>query len=1371
MEDISKLELAAHLIMAPPSQVSFQDRKDAESFFMRLREGALSVDSCRQILETTQNHFLMFELARSLVARMLKEWAKFNQEDIRNIALYLLNFPVVHQDLPNFVSTEMFHSAAMIIKRNSLVAHENTFADLLSILETFFNNENQKLQSFGLQIIELVATEFSTIWRSSNISITWDFHLNAKKQFEDVLLKQLMQLSLRTLSNLLSTSPDLNSIIEQQISSLIGDALGPSGPIAVVMPLVGNLGERRLATVMGGIDEPLSSRKPILHDLYVQTFVSQMIDLFSDMVLDHEMVSLSLVIYKLFTCHPILIFERFPDELLHRFVDFVAKNILKLTQPTIFLAMKNDQTYSSALGNLFQVWRPLLRSAHIFKENISVLIESHNVAIIETFIKSVLSPPFGNREKPTSGEIYDENEDEEDDRIVFMDILCDIGFFCLYSIDYFVDFVTRAIVQRLVELTSLNLQTVDSKQLEIWQEDFHWILLIIGHFIRHNSYSYIGNIPEELALKCLKGYQSGEFTKFDDFSPLFQNCIDNPPFNPANYPGRLDPVTLIATQILSWFSLEHQMLIKLDPNASLLSPTLCQTSLWQFSLLMIVLTPPSSPLEEDSSFTKESEEDNWGEDQSRISVKYLPSIPPKSALSAQIIQMSLEKMFTILTKMPGEKKLCSDVIKLLISLAEYRPLELAENENLYSLFSGIDFSNLPARRQFVKAIVLMGGMLELPILRQRIQETILEPLIQRFLAFCEARDSIVNSRLTDLFECFTGIADAGQADTARTLFKFLQPVYERCIPLIRTCSQSQPLIVSILAFLKSNTDVLFFYVESKEDIQSYHNLLIGVINAYKDTQLQRFASFENATDDEQQTQDLTTFIEILCLAITKTYLPLDLSEASAIDSAKVSLHGLEILLPMMSEDLLKIPLLCTSFFRLLIFISDIAPEAIVQVSEQMLNGFLGCVQSALDNTFGIERVRSALEIVNNFASHCLLQIQKGQPVSPLLAENILKFIPKIFELAMQFSCELEIFNEATSTLFTLIGLNQDSFKAYLNQLLSLPSNIENKSALEQAFTKLLTTSSDDEATPRNFTASKKRNFQIKFEIVEFLHFRFKFKQNLHILGIESSCDDAAVSIICQEERRILCDIRSSDFKTNSRMGGICPHSSARHHREAFPRLIRDALAECKMRAYDVDIVAVTNRPGLVNCLKVGIEHAICFARKYHRPLIPIHHMRAHALIARLLFSELNYPFISLLISGGHCILCIVYSPVDFKILLDTKSGSPGECLDKLARELGLQQLNGNLDKPHYTLTLPKADISQDLDFDSIKGRYLRIIREKLKNNKNDEIVDLCAAIQIAWAGLEIFNRKENDKIYWPNELPDFILASHKSPIGPRIELK
>lgn len=76
--------------------MTVQDRKDAEALFMQLREGALSVETCRQILESTQNQFFMFELARALVARMLKEWSKFSIEDVRTIIAYLLNFPVNH---------------------------------------------------------------------------------------------------------------------------------------------------------------------------------------------------------------------------------------------------------------------------------------------------------------------------------------------------------------------------------------------------------------------------------------------------------------------------------------------------------------------------------------------------------------------------------------------------------------------------------------------------------------------------------------------------------------------------------------------------------------------------------------------------------------------------------------------------------------------------------------------------------------------------------------------------------------------------------------------------------------------------------------------------------------------------------------------------------------------------------------------------------------------------------------------------------------------------------------------------------------------------------------------------------------------------
>lgn len=96
---------------------------------------------------------------------------------------------------------------------------------------------------------------------------------------------------------------------------------------------------------------------------------------------------------------------------------------------------------------------------------------------------------------------------------------------------------------------------------------------------------------------------------------------------------------------------------------------------------------------------------------------------------------------------------------------------------------------------------------------------------------------------------------------------------------------------------------------------------------------------------------------------------------------------------MMSEDLLKVPQLCASFFRLLIFISDIAPIALAQVSDQMLFDFMQCVQLALDNVFGVERVRSALEIITNLTTQCSKDLQARKPTNQFLVENLLRLMP------------------------------------------------------------------------------------------------------------------------------------------------------------------------------------------------------------------------------------------------------------------------------------------------------------------------------------------------------------------------------------------
>lgn len=129
------------------------------------------------------------------------------------------------------------------------------------------------------------------------------------------------------------------------------------------------------------------------------------------------------------------------------------------------------------------------------------------------------------------------------------------------------------------------------------------------------------------------------------------------------------------------------------------------------------------------------------------------------------------------------------------------------------------------------------------------------------------------------------------------------------------------------------------------------------------------------------------------------------------------------------------------------------------------------------------------------------------------------------------------------------------------------------------------------------------------------------------------------------------------------------------HRRHIESVVAESLSKANMSVSDVDAIAVSNRPGLLMSLVVGVRYAKHLARKYNKPLIPIHHMEAHALAARLEHpAELKFPFLCLLASGGHCILTLVKNVNEFYLLGDAIDGSPGECFDKIARSIGLMNL-------------------------------------------------------------------------------------------------
>ncbi|VDM68755.1 unnamed protein product [Strongylus vulgaris] len=149
-------------------------------------------------------------------------------------------------------------------------------------------------------------------------------------------------------------------------------------------------------------------------------------------------------------------------------------------------------------------------------------------------------------------------------------------------------------------------------------------------------------------------------------------------------------------------------------------------------------------------------------------------------------------------------------------------------------------------------------------------------------------------------------------------------------------------------------------------------------------------------------------------------------------------------------------------------------------------------------------------------------------------------------------------------------------------------------------------------------------------------------------GTHSSCDDTAVALV-QDDKKVLFSRRFADRDTQRRLGGISPREVALQHKKHLPRLLDECFGETGLKVSDVDAIAVTTKPGLVIALKEGIRKGLELSRLYKKDFISVHHMRAHALSAFLVCDSLSFPFVAVLISGGHALLVLVRTADDFTI--------------------------------------------------------------------------------------------------------------------------
>ncbi|UJF34253.1 tRNA (adenosine(37)-N6)-threonylcarbamoyltransferase complex transferase subunit TsaD [Paenibacillus hexagrammi] len=222
---------------------------------------------------------------------------------------------------------------------------------------------------------------------------------------------------------------------------------------------------------------------------------------------------------------------------------------------------------------------------------------------------------------------------------------------------------------------------------------------------------------------------------------------------------------------------------------------------------------------------------------------------------------------------------------------------------------------------------------------------------------------------------------------------------------------------------------------------------------------------------------------------------------------------------------------------------------------------------------------------------------------------------------------------------------------------------------------------------------------------------------VYILAIETSCDETSVAIV-ENGKIIRSNVVSSQIETHQRYGGVVPEVASRKHVESITWMLQEAVENAGIQLGDLSAIAVTQGPGLVGALLVGVVAAKALALSLGLPLIGVHHIAGH-IYANQLVHELEYPLIALVVSGGHTELVHMEAPGRFRIIGRTRDDAAGEAYDKVARAMGLPYPGGpHVDRlaaaAEHEITMPRAWLeadSYDFSFSGLKSAVLNVVNQ------------------------------------------------------------